>query len=459
MASIILLIAYLFGLTASSEPCVKWGNTFDVPLQSSNVKRDCQIPGNERPISVCCAAVANYSSINGISSSSSNIVTRGVGIDFVPDAETKAGQKKMRNKQGKVLCEVKKEYFSSPLELHDLVVSQIITASSEVLEERLHTLMTYVTSDEFISNSTRWLNRVQEHMQSESTPPETADDRQFLSRFEFTRTCGTEVDKWTEWIEPITITARHPFAFATCLDPTRKPYSKYYTKGKPRVARSNVDYVLVQSGRNLYNQSFSNGRRFRNVPQRGVGTSSSSVSGGGGGGAPKRFMFDAGTSTFDSSLVWFTCAYSQRKVSFDQVYGWEMTLLEPTDYWKRVPPNWKPYWHFHNIPISAVDGHEDNPLRIIKQLATTTDFVSFKLDIDTPSVEMPLAMKLMSDPSFSSLVDEFFFELHFRCEVMTSCGWGKRVPESSHGLLLDRPHVLQFFIGLRKRGIRAHIWP
>lgn len=47
----------------------------------------------------------------------------------------------------------------------------------------------------------------------------------------------------------------------------------------------------------------------------------------------------------------------------------------------------------------------------------------------------------------------------FRCEVMTSCGWGKRVPAESHGLVLDRPQILQFFIDLRKKGIRAHIWP
>jgi hypothetical protein len=42
---------------------------------------------------------------------------------------------------------------------------------------------------------------------------------------------------------------------------------------------------------------------------------------------------------------------------------------------------------------------------------------------------------------------------------MTSCGWGKRVPSESHGLKLDRPDILEFFMNLRKKGIRAHIWP
>lgn len=46
-----------------------------------------------------------------------------------------------------------------------------------------------------------------------------------------------------------------------------------------------------------------------------------------------------------------------------------------------------------------------------------------------------------------------------RCEVMTSCGWGKRVPAESHGLPLLRHRVLQYFLELRRSGMRAHIWP
>jgi hypothetical protein len=71
---------------------------------------------------------------------------------------------------------------------------------------------------------------------------------------------------------------------------------------------------------------------------------------------------------------------------------------------------------------------------------------------------------------------------------MTSCGWGKKVPESSHGyyyyyyyymrtinillfvllsnnnnnnkgITLDRPTVLKYFMDLRIKGIRSHIWP
>jgi hypothetical protein len=151
-----------------------------------------------------------------------------------------------------------------------------------------------------------------------------------LSRFEVTRTCSDAatvnvVTKWTEWIEPIGITARHPFGFGKC-----RPAAPYYNsngehnpskKNKPRVGRSDVDYVLLQSGAALYRHSHSaSGRRMR-------------ANGGGSGSrgapaAPKHYMFDAGTSTFDSSLFWFTCAYSQVRLSvlMDVLHRWYTKL-------------------------------------------------------------------------------------------------------------------------------------
>ena len=124
----------------------------------------------------------------------------------------------------------------------------------------------------------------------------------------------------------------------------------------------------------------------------------------------KHYLLDAGTSTFDSSLSWFTCAYSQvsdavqrrivkchvvphlhtvkyqplltplpfspkRGISFNQIYGWEMTLLDPRNYWEKVPAKWKPYWHFFNTPISADPSHPDSPIRLIKAIATESECV------------------------------------------------------------------------------------
>ena len=72
------------------------------------------------------------------------------------------------------------------------------------------------------------------------------------------------------------------------------------------------------------------------------------------------FLLDAGSSMFSSSISFFSCAYSQRKVkplaftviirtivsaddsnafnqiSFNEVYTWELTLLEPSKFWEDV---------------------------------------------------------------------------------------------------------------------------
>jgi hypothetical protein len=284
----LLFFSVLCGFVITSQkPCVKWGNTFDVSLESKNVHRLCI--SNEKPI--CCAAIANDTSPES--------ETRGVGLSFVPS--TFLSPKYARNKDPKVSCVINKKYVSSPLELRDLEMAKAIDNNFKLdeLDNRLTALLSYVTSTETITNSTRWLERVRLHMMSEKAPKFSLDDSEFLSRFVYSRDCGGEVDEWTEWIEPISITARHPFGFSKC-----KNTGKYFTKDKPRVGRSDVDYVLLQSGHSLYNQTHTaSGRR--------IGSTMGGKSSRKNGRSAKHYLLDAGTSTFDSSLFWFTCGYSQ----------------------------------------------------------------------------------------------------------------------------------------------------
>lgn len=237
-----------------------------------------------------------------------------------------AGNLVPNSSKGKTSCTVQKKYVSSPQELRELAEADRIERipgdkEAYMIEDRYHALMKYVTSDEYIRNSTIWLERVKHHMGGVGEAvAESPADREYLSRFEFTRTCTSvsgageaSVTSWTEWIEPIGITARHPFGFGKC-----RQSPAYYNKGgvhnsngetKPRVGRSDVDYVLLQSGASLHQQTHTaSGKRIRSHGKSG--------NGGGAKGqqqqAPsKHFLFDAGTSTFDSSLFWFTCAYSQ----------------------------------------------------------------------------------------------------------------------------------------------------
>jgi len=269
-------------------------------------------------------------------------------------------------------------------------------------------------------------------LSSDENIPVHADDMEFLSRFHITKICPTHTEEWDEFIEPLTIHARHPHAFASCGN--GQMGNHHHDPRVPHTYIQDTAYVLLQNDYDLQ-------RHTKHLKHA------------------QHYFLDAGTSTFDSSLFWFTCGYAQNNVSFDQVYGWEYTLLEPKNFWSRVPEKWKPFWHFYNVPIAESQIKPDSAVTFIKNLALPDDFVSFKLDIDTPQVEVPIALDIRNDPGISSLIDEFFFELHFRCEFLMVCGWGSAMPEEYMGLKLDRPRVLEFFGDLRRKGIRAHFWP
>ena len=141
----------------------------------------------------------------------------------------------------------------------------------------------------------------------------------------------------------------------------------------------------------------------------------------------------------------------------DSIFNWEVTLLEPNDYWKDVPSELIHLYHFYNAPIQSDASHKSNPLTMIKSLANLDDFVAFKLDVDTPAVEIPIALQILADPEASSLIDEFFFELHFQSVLLEGC-WGK-LPDYESGLRLNLVTALSTFQKFRTLGIRAHFWP
>ena len=193
---LLLLIIEGFRQGRCATDCVKWGNTFDVPLNSNNVILDCVKPDGRK---VCCAA---------LNSTSDN--SRGVGWDFDKAGSNDFTKPFRLQRDQKSKCEVKRVYLPSPQEQRDYEMAQNFQSIDD-FEKRLDALLKYVVSSASIRNSTAWLNRVQERMQSKSSPKETADDREYLSRFRVTRTCGDDSESaqvWDEWIEPLTITGR-----------------------------------------------------------------------------------------------------------------------------------------------------------------------------------------------------------------------------------------------------------
>jgi hypothetical protein len=157
----------------------------------------------------------------------------------------------------------------------------------------------------------------------------------------------------------------------------------------------------------------------------------------GGGGASQKFIYEV---------------YSGFDIKFDGIYAWEATPMDNATTWSEIPVEVQPYYHWFNVPANPTIGHADNPLRIMKEVVKPNDFLVFKLDIDNAEVEDKFIAQIMSDPSLSSLIDEMFFEHHINMEPLASCCW---VMTESNITMVDSAKI---FLGLRRKGIRMHVW-
>lgn len=390
-------------------------------------------------------------------------------------------------------CNLTVEYIPSPYEQKHMAAAERIGRLSNE-SDRLSALIDFIWHD--IPDSSRWTMKVvrRSKMIHDGNVSE-ADDMQYLSRFHYRQSCGhasttkshsssihghpSSSHVWDEWIEPLSVHARHPFGIVGgCLS----KHFKYDKQGNVHWPDKNLHhkidsvisgtifdtaYVLmardeeVKLRSSLGNSGNSNNKSKQQQQQQNKRHSSSSSSSGGSSStsAGRRYLLDAGTSRFDSSMWWFVCAYTQRGVAFNHLYGWEVTKIPAEDFWSRVPPAIMPHYSFYNYPVSAKENDGNSAVRLLKQTAREEDFVSFKLDIDTATVELPIALQLLRDPGFYRLVDEFFFELHFLCEIMLNCGWTRsEIPGEFDGLKLQRYEVMKLFQDLRFQGVRSHFW-
>ena len=75
-----------------------------------------------------------------------------------------------------------------------------------------------------------------------------------------------------------------------------------------------------------------------------------------------------------------------------------------------------------------------------------------QVDIDSPP-ELNIVQRIANEPELAALVDELYFEYHFRYGSKLQFGWGDI--NRSHG---DTDTALHLFYQLRARGVRAHFW-
>lgn len=336
-------------------------------------------------------------------------------------------------------CTTTRLYFPSPYETSQIELATYFDSIAD-LRTRTKGLMKHITSDVDILNSSIWLDRVKYHNQRThtKTSEDVSLDHYFLSRFHVTRKCDRLPDSsWDEWIEPLTIHARNPFSLFNLPEINRTELAMRHPVQSKRILKTGIinnDFVLLGSSMKTLLPSHKSNH--------------------------KNYLFDAGTSTFQSSLWWFTCLYHQRDTIFDQIFGWEYSLLDPVPFWEEVPPFIREKYHFYNSPMTSDLNGGNSPLRMIKSIANENDFVSFKLDIDTPEIEIPTVLHILEDQRLHKLIDEFFFEYHFRCEFMMRLGWvSSSIPETFRGEYLRRHDAMLLFQKLRHLGIRSHFWP
>lgn len=251
---------------------VEWGKSFDGLVQTENIKFDCTFNGYP----TCCALL--QPTINAkISKESNNRNER--------SSDPAVGA-----------CIVTKKYHPSPYEQAHLTKAYKLDQITN-FKKRRKSLVAFINSDVDASNI--WLDRVREHMTSAHEPTASKEDFYYLSRFEVTKICTGKYaslsKKWIEWIEPLTVHARHPFSMQLCKPDVYSETSKLKMKFNSSIV--GMDYVLLKSGNDL--------RRASSLSNRHFGDTFNART------SHRNFLFDAGTSTFESSLLWFLCAYLQ----------------------------------------------------------------------------------------------------------------------------------------------------
>jgi hypothetical protein len=169
-------------------------------------------------------------------------------------------------------------------------------------------------------------------------------------------------------------------------------------------------------------------------------------------------LFDLGCTRWSDTkmpgLRWLFDSYSAAGLTFTDVYAWEPSGFgnNPGIFFDGMTKDVLASIHYFPRAANNEPDSLDNPLAILESVAQPDDFVVFKLDIDTPSVEKLIIFDIMRNSKYSCLIDELFFEHHSMIKSMIP--WWTE--ENREGTLLDS---IQLFQILRRSGIRAHSWP
>jgi hypothetical protein len=173
-------------------------------------------------------------------------------------------------------------------------------------------------------------------------------------------------------------------------------------------------------------------------------------------GSSKTFLFDAGASHWSQgaggpSLSYFTSVWKRYGFDWSHIEGWEggttVAKFEAT-----VPQEWRSRTHFHQDWISTSPDKQPFVPDVIRSTASKEDYVVFKLDIDSKAVETAIVDYLLTHTEALEYIDEFVWEQHVDNYIMAPA-WAHTQDMSKS--IADS---YQYFLKLRKLGVRAHSW-
>lgn len=224
-------------------------------------------------------------------------------------------------------------------------------------------------------DSMKWLEYAATMNNGNEARDPTEDEARVLSHFQ----CA---DGSTEYIEPLTGVARHPFARVGC-----KRASKDWTSGLPSEYPKGVD-IINSSYLVLPNACNSKQARRALFFDMGCGIDR---------GNAKSYNKTKDGDQPDS-IVKFADMFAARCIHFDRIFAWEKKPYAAEEWWGSKPPELRSKLTFFNlgVPQEPTQG-ASSFLRLLNATVRPSDYVVVKLDIDTPHVELSIVRALIAD--------------------------------------------------------------
>ena len=317
-------------------------------------------------------------------------------------------------RSSEVNCTITKFYKSSLLELKWIRIvdevsekSHAWTKGCKVVREDVAQIKTLLGHYEDWKNKSR----------IEDPLPGSWQQEGIMSYFEVNETCGGVARVMQVPIEPLIGFLRHPAVH--CLNTKQSIVDKNY------MFLSNREQIIPR------------------LKTQGVVT--------------RFYLFDLGASLYTSGLggasqQWFVEVYRERGIEFDRILAWEASKHEPNAIFAEYTKDVAGKVSYFNVPAPMDVNDKMSPIRMIKTIVRPNDFLVLKIDIDNDPVEIAIIKSFIDDPSFTNLIDEFFFEHHVTNSPMEFLGWGLD-PKVNN---LTESYDL--FVKLRNAGVRAHSW-